>query len=495
MEFNPSYLVKYVGGEYFYETFITFVKEQIAPYTEHPFVEEDYYEQLYNFFFKKHTSSIEIHRGGSKTEFGIWISIYIMIMKPINFKSGNQIKQMLIIGADGTTTTEIFKRIETYLFSNPYFKNFLPDSIKSKEQRNKRWNTSTMELKNNFQIHFRQVKCKRGLHVDWIWIDDVITENASLTDQQTKDAFKSAIIPMGEVKKANITITGTPLRFKDIYMELRKNPAFENLKLPVYNSKNEILAKKRFTLQQVEEIKKKIGSLSFNCEYLLNPVSDDTSIIKLQHINNSLQPKEYTYDDFDEIYCCIDFAFGDIKTSDYSVFMDIGIKRTETKIIKHIINIRYEKGLSVREHFNIMAMNHAKIKYKDIVAEENSIKGFTKDLEDFELPISLFHTGTKDEEDIKNKSKSLTDKNFYISKTYSKQNAIFRLATSLENNEWKIPYKSEKNKLQVNYLIEELVSWTMEEGKIEERGIHPDAPICMLLLMERLRKPKVSVIF
>ena len=75
----------------------------------------------------------------------------------------------------------------------------------------------------------------------------------------------------------------------------------------------------------------------------------------------------------------------------------------------------------------------------------------------------------------------------FTSKTIGKINAINRLAVSFEYKKWVIPYKTEREQDIANKLLSELTSWGLVDGKLEEFGIHPDAPIPLILVNEVLR--------
>ena len=64
----------------------------------------------------------------------------------------------------------------------------------------------------------------RGLHVDRICADDLITESSTLTDTQTITIWDGAIHGTTTTKEAMINVIGTPLRYTDIQFHLKTTP-------------------------------------------------------------------------------------------------------------------------------------------------------------------------------------------------------------------------------------------------------------------------------
>ena len=480
-------LMLYEGGNLSYEIFISFVRDILGPCMQISFIEEDFYYELWRDFYQIQNSSTEIARGHGKSEFLIWVAVYDAVYRPINKFSGKRIYQHLIASADATTTQELNQRIAQFFFDVPELKQFLPSGIK-KETKNTRWNSNTFEFRNKHTIHFRQIKCKRGLHVDRISIDDPTTESSTLTDKQTNDFVMGAILPMGTVKEAIVSFTGTPLRLTDIFTTLEKTGVYSCKKMPAIMKDGKLLSNK-FTQASLDKIKKVQGSTKFACEYLLNPIDDSVSLIKRVWITQCYDTNyQLTYEDFDEIYLGVDFAFSDRTTADHSAFVDVGLMRDGENVEYHLLNYRREKGKSITEQMTIVALMYANIKYQMIGFEENSIKSYSKDIKEMGLPIKMFWTGNRDQKDKVDKDPTNT------THSISKTNAIQRMGISFENRRWVIPYTTDKEIELADTMTEELTSWALDEGKIVEVGRHPDGPMALIMAMEVLNLQKFVVI-
>jgi len=251
------------------------------------------------------------------------------------------------------------------------------------------------------------------------------------------------------------------------------------------DDKGNILWKERFSKTKLLEIrdgkgkKEGIGTSAFAKEYLNNPIDNETSTIKIEDVVACYDYSwDYSYEDMDEVYLGVDFAFSDRITADASAFVDVGIKDKK----KHILNIRWKKGLSLPKQLTYIRSLHEAHNYSIIGVEENSIKSTSSDIHSLGLPIKMFWTGSRDsvQKDSNKKGKS-----------YSKVNAVERLSVEFENRMWVIPYKTEEHKKIASTLSSELTSWGKEDGKLVELGVHPDSPIGMIMVNEILNKPRI----
>lgn len=292
-----------------------------------------------------------------------------------------------------------------------------------------------------------------------------------LKDEQK---LKKVIIPSLDIN-GRLKMIGTILSLDALLPKIIKESNGKIYK--AIKEDGSLLWAERFTQEKLNEIKRAIGSASFEQEYQNNPVDNETSIIKREWIEQCLDEnfdeKEFTYDN---IYLGVDFAFSDRATADFSHFMTICTKDNKKVPLKLIWG---NKGQSLNEQMQFIRDLHNQYNYNLIALEENSIKSNSKDIREFNLPIKMLWTGSRD---THNKDK------YSKGSSYSKINAINRLAVEFENKMWRIPYNTDKQKEDAHRLISELTSWALEDGKLVEVGVHPDAPISMILVNEILNK-------
>ena len=300
-----------------------------------------------------------------------------------------------------------------------------------------------------------------------------------------KDSAKlnKVIIPSLDIN-GRFKMIGTILHLDSLLM--KKIKQWNGIINKSINDDGTLLWPQRFTVDKLQEIRDNIGSVAFQQEYLNNPVDNETSTIKREWIIKSFDSQmPYSYEDMDQLYLGVDFAFSDRITADSSAFMDVGIKTDRFgNMRKYILNMVWKKGMSVVEQFDYIRQLHYQHDYSTIALEENSIKSVSAEVKSMAMPIKMFWTGSRD---THNRTAQGT------SKSYSKENAIERLAVEFENEMWCIPYRTEVERNNADRLLGELTSWAKQDGKIVEVGQHPDMPISMLLINESLNKPKYGI--
>ena len=244
-----------------------------------------------------------------------------------------------------------------------------------------------------------------------------------------------------------------------------------------------ILWEERFTKEILMQIKKDIGSIPFQQEFLNNPIDTTASLIKREWIQQCFR-EDISQEDlcdmrFEFKTMGADFAFSDRVTADESAYCGLGRKDG----FYYLLNSRKERGLSVSEQMMIIKNElHQQWRYDQIGLEENSIKAISKDINQWNLPITLFWTGTADP--AKNKPTSKTYDYFEKRHTVGKINLIMRLGTAFENKRFIIPYKTNKDKYVADQLLSECSSYALADGKLVEGGVHPDIPIALGYALE-----------
>jgi len=230
--------------------------------------------------------------------------------------------------------------------------------------------------------------------------------------------------------------------------------------------------------EKLDQVKKEIGSIAFEQEYLNNPIDTTHNLIKrewvLQCFREDVSHEDVLAMEFKLKLMGVDFAFADRVTADESCFGAIGVKDD----FYYLLHMQKEQGWSIDTQMkHIKNVLHEKYSFDQIGLEENSIKAVSKDLSQYNLPLTLFWTSASDPVN------KLTDYKQYdfLGKrhTVGKTNLILRLGTSFENKRWIIPYKTEADKVIADRLLAECTSYALADGKLVEAGIHPDIPIAI----------------
>ena len=309
--------------------------------------------------------------------------------------------------------------------------------------------------------------------------DDMRVLNPEL---RVKDANKlnKIVIPSLDVK-GRFKMIGTLLHWDSLLakkIKLYKGKIFCACNEEFKN----ILWKERFTKKILKQLQYDIGIIPFQQEYMNNPIDTTFSVIKREWIQQCFR-EELSADDvsklkYSMITMGVDFAFSDRITADDSAFCGLG-KRDD---FLYVLLSRKEKGMSLQEQMSLIKDELAKqFTYDQIGLEENSIKGITKDIAQYNLPITLFWTAAKDPAAQKKKSKVKFEGKRH---TVGKINLIMRLGTAFENKRFIIPYKTDRDKQIAHKILSECSSYALADGRLVEGGVHPDIPIAMGYALE-----------
>ncbi len=237
----------------------------------------------------------------------------------------------------------------------------------------------------------------------------------------------------------------------------------------------------RFTKKILTQIKKDIGSVPFQQEYLNDPVDNTSSVIKREWITQCFREDISAEDVFKMNFSMktmgADFAFSDRITADESAYAGLGVKDE----FFYLLHCQKDKGLSINEQMAIIKNElHVRYKYDKIGLEENSIKAISKDINQWKLPITLFWTAASDPAAKKKGDYNWNDKRH----TVGKINLIMRLGSAFENKRFIIPYKTEQDKQVAQRILSECTSYALSDGKLVEAGVHPDIPIALGYALE-----------
>lgn len=335
---------------------------------------------------------------------------------------------------------------------------------------------------------------------DRIWLDDIEDDQRVLNPElRRKDADKlnKQIIPSLDIDKGKIKFFGTILNHGSLLVtKIRQwnghiNKACE-LDEDGHVIPGTILFPGMFTVEVLERKRADMGSSAFASEYLNNPIDDTSALIKRKWVKSCFC-KELSFDDtrmykYDIKIQGVDFAFSDRVTADKSAFLTIG---RWTGCVD-LVDFYEKKGMSPLEQFDYIKYLSGINNVTDNALEENSINNVKKHIGEYEFPYTLFWTGANDPSARKQLDQEFDNKRHTVGKVAMiKRLAAFieRNYNSIQENEgwtFRIPYKSERDKTIAHNLMDQLCSWALNDGKIVEIGVHPDAPIALALALERL---------
>lgn len=227
----------------------------------------------------------------------------------------------------------------------------------------------------------------RGLHVGSAVSDDLPDESSiySLEQRQKlEDLFRGSITPIVEPYGYNI-VDGTPYQADDLYASLKKDKKFKVFEYPAIFPNGRLLAPDRFTFEKLMQERESAGSLVFSREYLVVPISDDSTIFPWEFLKRSIVGMENVrlVDNIESypvrlkrVICGCDFAESGTVGADFTVYTVWGKGVDDCYYLLYIYRA---KGLSHNEQVMKICQIDQQFRPNEIVVEDN---GFQKILAD-----------------------------------------------------------------------------------------------------------------
>ena len=452
----------------------------------------DFHEELYEFLFDDGNGACAAPRGHGKSSVtGLIFLIYCVVYKLekyIVYISQNHAKTVQFLDPirDEFKTNKLLRFVYGDLSPKPA----RDDDGKDREDCFDVGGCRVEAV--SFEKNLRGFKYK-NMRPTLIVGDDIEDDTRVLNPElrrKDRNKLNKVIIP-------SLDIDG---RFKMIGTLLHYDSLLKN-KIDLHGGKifkacdekiNNILWPERFTREKLKKIKFDIGSIPFQQEYLNNPLDTTSSLIKREWIeqcfDDTLTISDISRMSFSYKTLGCDFAFSDRVTADTSPFIGLASKEEDDKF--YLLNCNIYKGLSITEQMTIIKdVLFEKYQYDQIGLEENSIKAISKDIQQWNLPITLFWTAASDPAARLTPTYDWSEKRH----TVGKLNLIMRLSTAFENGRFVIPYKSEEDKGIAQQILSECTSFALSEGKLVEAGVHPDIPIAMGYALELINQEKAVV--
>ncbi len=329
-----------------------------------------------------------------------------------------------------------------------------------------------IETRNGCEMNLRSAdSTARGLHPDWIIIDDYGDNNWIYSKEQRDKAIENFY---GDIMKTierggTINIVGTPFQESDLYAYIRENDkTFKYFEYPAVMPDGTIVAPHRWNMEELEKEYETNGPLIFSREILVVPISDGSTIFPWDILEKSfIGMQDYrlvTNRDsfpikFKFVSVGCDFAIsGNIENADATVFSVWGVDDYENYWLLHIWR---KQGASHNEQIGKLKEIERNFRPDEIVAESN---GFQKVM----LSIGREHG-------IKN----ITDFNTTGWNKKDLYEGLPSLAILFHQGRMRMPRGDVQSKEMTDWLCSEFNSITIkpDSGKLESAGQHDDGPM------------------
>lgn len=327
----------------------------------------------------------------------------------------------------------------------------------------------------------------RGLHVGACLCDDMPDESSLYSDEQReklKELLKGTIEPIVE-PYGYFLVTGTPYSSapNELYQILKADKRFYCFEYPILFPDGRPLAPDRYTFEQILAKKEELGTIVFNREYLVVPISDTSTIFPYEYLMRSVIGMETirfasSIDDFPfkltRVHIGVDFAVSGNIGADYTVYSVWGKDAMDNYYLLYYYR---KRGMSHNEQVD-------KIVQLDRLFHPNKIRC---EANGFQSILS----GLAKERGIKNIEPFTTTegnkKDLYT--------GLPSLSAMFERGQIKCPYAIGETRQAVDLMFGEFSSITFrsDNGKLEAASGHDDIALSSFLSINSLREDDKEV--
>jgi len=283
----------------------------------------DYHREWYNLMEKYPRLCIMAYRGSGKTNliaaYFIWKAVFSEGLK------------FLVLSQDFEDSKKVLKIIKTMFSDNEILTQFVPSD------RYASWKATELSINNGCIFYCKTYgEGVRGLRIDYLLCD----EGGQYED---KSIFWTAVSAVVQLNRGKIFVIGTPKSPIDLLHELKDNDEYyfdeyvvEKDGKPLWPQKYTMLEHDTETQRSIPAIKKEIGELPFQQEFMLKPISDANSLYPIELLEKSLANKEkfLPFGRKNEMYYLgYDIAGGNLK-GDFVVMTVLGITGEKKRLVK-----------------------------------------------------------------------------------------------------------------------------------------------------------------
>ena len=327
----------------------------------------------------------------------------------------------------------------------------------------------------------------RGLHVGACLCDDMPDESSLYSDEQReklKDLLKGTIEPIIE-PYGYFVICGTPYSSapNELYQVLKADKRFYCFEYPIIFPDGRPLAPDRYTFDQILAKKEELGTIVFNREYLVVPISDSSTIFPYEYLMRSIIGMENvrfatSIDDFpiklQRVHVGVDFAVSGNIGADYTVYSVWGIDSMKNYYLLYYYR---KRGMSHNEQVDKLVQLDRLFRPNKMICESNGFQSILSSLAK-ERGLKNVETFTTTEGNKKDLYTGLPS-----------------LSAMFERGQLKCPYAPGETKQAVDIMFGEFSSITFksDNGKLEAGSGHDDICMSSFMCINSLRESEQEI--
>lgn len=243
---------------------------------------------------------------------------------------------------------------------------------------------------------------KNGMHYDLIIMDDLMSENNVTTKEQIDKVVMHYKLAYSLLDPGcPLIVIGTRWDYNDVYQYILDNESdnFNILVRKAYNKDGSLFFPERLTEEFLQKTKRTQGSYIFSCQYLNEPVDDESATFKRS--NMIRRPWELVKDMPINWYLCVDPSY-DGPYSDYAALVVVGMNYQRDLYVRHVLRKKMNYAETIEQMFDLYNRFDITRIVLETVATQKSIQyelNNEQKRRNTWLPVTEIKSRTKSKED------------------------------------------------------------------------------------------------
>lgn len=282
-------------------------------------------------FHIKHAKNIlnnKKFRGICKWFRGSAKSVTNNIFIPLWLKARGEKLTLVLVGKSEDDAKVLLSDIQAELESNQRYIHDFGEQISIGE-----WTQGKFSTKDGSAFYAKgRGQSPRGLRKrqnrpNYIIIDDIDDDELVKNQKRVKDLVQwilEALMGTMDMGRGRVVVNGNEIGKTSVVNTLCENEMFIVSHINVYDKEGKLNYPEKYTIQEVEEIRKTIGERAFQKEYMNNPIVEG-SVFKQEWIRTT---KRQAYSQYAMIVCYIDPSLTGRSGSDFKAAVILGKTKT-----------------------------------------------------------------------------------------------------------------------------------------------------------------------
>lgn len=214
---------------------------------------------------------------------------------------------------------------------------------------------------------------KNGMHYDLIIMDDLHSELNTANADQIEKVRQHYVLAYSLLDPGKpLIVIGTRWSYVDVYQHILDNEMenFNVLIRQAYNKDGSLFFPEILTAEELELRKKQQGSYIFSCQYMNNPVDDETATFKRSLMIR--KPWELVRDQPINWYLSVDPSY-EGQYSDYAALVVAGMNHQRDLYVRHVLRKKMTYGDIIENMFDLYNRFQPKAILLETIAAQKSI--------------------------------------------------------------------------------------------------------------------------